>query len=151
MKKLALVCLVVAAAACGKKGSDKPKPIDLGSSGFTVDVPEGWEIDSPMKGFYDFKHQHGAPQIMESEMAVGNVDDAVKGQCEGRGEVQKGTLPGGGWWLTCKGESKMIKGVTTTQIVVRVPKDDKSSFDCHLETDQDPAPVLELCKSIKKK
>src|SRR5205809_251697 len=150
MKIITRSILVLAVlTACGKKGSDTAT-VDLGSSGFVVDVPSGWTVESPMKGFYSFKGGRGGPQIMESEMAPGAVDDGVKSQCEGRSDVQKGTV-GSGWWLTCKGESKMIKGVQTTVIVARLPKDDKTSFDCHLETDQDPALALGICKSIRKK
>jgi len=145
----ALLALILVAACGGKKGSDTAT-VDLGTTGFVVDVPSGWTVDSPMQGFYGFKGGRGGPQIMESQMAPGTVDDAAKTACEGRSDVQKGAV-GSGWWLTCKGESKMMKGVQTTMIVARIPKDDKSSFDCHLETDQDPAMALGICKSIRKK
>jgi hypothetical protein len=159
------IAVLMFAAACSK-GGDKDKggggggggettTVDLAASGYVVDVPKGWTVDSQMKGFYDFKDNghmaHGAPQIMESDMPAGTVDDAVKSECDGRTDVQKGTFGANGWWVTCKGESKMMKGLQTTQIKAVLPKDDKSSFDCHLETDKDPAAVLAICKSIRKK
>ncbi len=78
------------------------------------------------------------------------VDDAVKNHCDGRKDVQKGTLADG-IWVTCTGESKMLQGVTTTQILVEVKRGDKESFMCHLETDKDIAVPLGICKSIRKK
>ena len=145
-----LVAAAATAATACSKGGDSKATVALGQSGFVVDIPSDWKVETPMAGFYEFKGGRGAPQVMESPIGVGNVDDAVKGHCEGRTEIQKGTLPTG-FWLTCKGESQMIKGVTTTQILVRVAKDDKSSFDCHLETDRDPEFALGICKSIRKK
>ena len=53
--------------------------------------------------------------------------------------------------VSCKGESQMVKGVVTTTFVVELPKGDKASFDCHLETDKDPASAIAICKSIRKK
>jgi len=159
MKQTIVALVIVAACSKGgnkdKAGGGETQPVDLGTSGYVVDVPKGWTVESQMKGFYDFKDNghmaHNAPQVMEQDMAAGTLDDAVKGRCEGRTDIQKGTLPNNGWWLACKGESKMMKGVQTTQIEVVLPKDDKSSFDCHLETDQDPAQPLGICKSIRKK
>jgi hypothetical protein len=156
-----IIVVLLAAAACGKSdksssgggggGGGETATIALGDSGFTVDAPKGWTVESQMKGFYDFKGGRGGPQIMESQMPPGTLDDAVKNDCDGRTVTGKDALPGGGWWLTCKGESKMVKGVQTTKILARIPKDDKTTFDCHYETDQDPALALGICKSIKKK
>ena len=159
MKQTILALVILAACSKGgnkdKAGGGETAPVDLGTSGYVVDAPKGWTVKSEMKGFYDFEDSghmaHGAPQIMESDMAADKLDDAVKTECEGRTDVQKGTIGTNGWWLTCKGESKMMKGVQTTKIRAVVPKDDKSSFDCHLETDQDVAQPLGICKSIRKK
>ncbi len=138
-----------ALAACGKGGAST-HTVALGDSGFVVDIPSDWKVESPMKGFYELEGGRGGPQIMEAPVAAGTGEQMIKSACEGRTELKQGTLPGGGYWFTCKGESKMIQGVTTTRIGVAVPKDDKSSFDCHLETDRDPELALGICKSIRK-
>jgi hypothetical protein len=140
--------LIAIAAACGKGGGVETVP--LGETGYVVDVPKGWTIESEMKGFYGFKHQHGAPQIMESPIPAPSIDEIVKSRCEGREVVSKEALPSGGAIVTCKGESKMVKGITTTQIATYIPYGDKS-FSCHLETDRDPADAIAICKSIRKK
>ncbi len=76
-----------------------------------------------MKGFYELKdgahHAHGAPQILESSLEQGTLDELVKTECEGRTDMKKGELPGGFWVAF---------------------KDDKTALLCHLETDKDPAP-----------
>jgi hypothetical protein len=161
--KRSILLFAILVAACGSKkdggtsggGGGETQTVDLGTSGFVVDVPKGWTVETPMPNSYDFKDNghmaHGAPQIMEMQMPVGSLDETVKGRCEGRSDVQKGTLPGNGFWATCKGESKMMKGVQTTEIVAAVPKDDKTHFACDVETDKDPAGPLAICKSIRKK
>jgi hypothetical protein len=159
--KRSILFITILAAACGSKkdgssnGGGETEAVALGSSGFVADVPKGWTVNSDGPHFYDFKDggrtAHNAPQIMESEMPAGTVDDMAKSRCEGRSDIQKGTLPGNGFWVTCKGESKMMKGVQTTTVFVLVPKDDKAHFDCNLETDEDPARALAICKSIRKK
>jgi hypothetical protein len=156
MKMMIALGLCIA-AGCGKSDSSKSggggdtETVALGDSGFTVDVPKGWTVDAPMKGFYDFKGGRGGPQIMESEMGIGTLDETIKNHCDGRTVTGKDALPGGGYWLTCKGESKMVKGVQTTKVITRIPKDAKAVFDCHYETDQDADLALGICKSIKKK
>jgi hypothetical protein len=160
--KRSILLFAILAAACGSKkdtggssGGGETETVALGSSGFVVDVPKGWTVDTPMQHFYGFKDgghmAHNAPQISETEMSAGTVDDAVKSRCEGRSDVQKGTLAGNGFWVTCKGESKMVKGVQTTTMFVVVPKDDKTHFECNFETDKDPVGPLGICKSIRKK
>jgi hypothetical protein len=154
--KIWIAAALLAVVACSKKsgsegggGGGDTETVPLGSTGFVIDVPSGTKVESPMAGFYELKG-HGHPQIMESHSTAQSADEIVKTWCEGRTDVQKGTLTGGAW-VTCKGESKMMKGVTTTKIIVNVAKDAQSGFDCHLETDQDPAEALAICKSIRKK
>jgi hypothetical protein len=156
MKRFIVIACVLAACGKGDKGGGggggggETETVPLGTSGFVVDVPKGTKVDSPMQGFFDLKG-HGLPQIRTSHMAIGTLDDEVKQRCEGKTDVQKGTLPGGGYFYTCKGESKMMKGVQTTTVVSQIPIDDHSSLTCDTETDKDPAQVLAICKSIKKK
>src|SRR5438477_81161 len=99
-----LLALALFAAACGKS-APATDTVALGDSGFSIDVPKGWTVEVPMKGFYDFKasgrNAHGAPQIMESEMSLGTVDEAVKNHCEGLEVTGKDALPAGGYWVTC--------------------------------------------------
>lgn len=103
-----------------------------------------------MKGFYSFKGAHGAPQILDSPGAR-SADDIAKAECEGRTDVKKETLPNGaGAAVTCTGPSKAIAGVTTTKILVDIARP-SGGFLCHLETDQDPASALAICKSIRAK
>ena len=157
MKKLATLVLVVA-AACGSKDSDKgggggggKKTIDLGTTGFVVEVPEGCTLDAKMEGFFDFDGCRPSPQIMLSRMKASTADELEKSRCEGQTDVKKESLAGGGVLVTCKGPSKMMEGVTTTKIVAEIPKDDQSSFKCHFETDKDPTQVIDICKSVRKK
>ena len=152
MKQLSAILFVLVVGACGKGGSGaaKMKTVDLGDSGFVVDVPEGWSVQVPMKGFFDFKGGRPAPQIMVSPMKASSADEIVKGHCDGRADIKKEALPGGGAFVSCKGESKMMKGVTTTQIVAEIPNGEET-FKCHLETDKDVETVTKICKSIRKK
>lgn len=135
----------------GTGGSSAVPPTpSLGTTGYVVDVPKGWTIESPMDGFFELAGGRPHPQIMVSPIKPPSLDELVKSGCEGRTEVQKETLPGGGVFVSCKGESKMMKGVITTAFTVEVPYGDKG-FSCHLETDSDPAPAIAICKSIRKK
>ena len=155
MKQLSAILLsVLVVGACGKGGGgggEKLKTVDLGSTGYVIDVPDGWTVDVPMDGFFDFKGGRPTPQVMTMPTHVNTPDELVTSRCEGRTkDVKKETLPGGGSFVSCTGESKMIKGVTTTQIVVEVPKGDEK-FVCHLETDSKADLVAKICKSIRKK
>ena len=156
MKKLSAILFGLAlVGACGKKGggdsSPKMKTVDLGTTGFVVDVPEGWTVDVPMEGFFEFKGSRTAPQIMVSHGKASTADEIATSRCEGRTkDVKKETLPNGGAFVSCTGESKMVKGVTTTQIVAEIPNGDQS-FMCHMETDKDADVVAKVCKSIRKK
>jgi hypothetical protein len=154
MKKLSAVLLGLAlVGACGKGGDSGPKmkTLDLGTTGYVVDVPDGWSVEVPMDGFFEFKGGRPSPQIMVSPSKADTADDIATSRCEGRTkDVKKETLPSGGAFVSCTGESKMIKGVTTTQIVAEIPFGDKS-FTCHLETDKNVETVSKICKSIRKK
>jgi hypothetical protein len=159
MSKLTSSTLIVTAlatallcAACGKGGKHELAPLEIGATGYVVDAPKGWTVESPMKGFYSFKGGKG-PQIMESSVGVSPVDEVKKNHCGTRTIVDSGTLPNGGVFVACKGESEMIKGVTTTMIVVHVPyaNGDMKSLSCDYETDADPAETLAICKSMRKK
>jgi hypothetical protein len=88
---------------------------------------------------------------MQSSMSAPSVDEVVASRCEGRTVQVKEALPGGGAFVSCKGESKMIKGVQTTQIAAYVPMGEHESLMCHLETDKDVETVSKVCKSIRKK
>jgi|HubBroStandDraft_5_1064220.scaffolds.fasta_scaffold401139_2 hypothetical protein len=154
MSKLTASTLIVAAlafAACGKKQHELA-PLDLGTTGYVVDAPKGWTVDSQMKGFYSFKGGHG-PQIMESSLGVSPVDEVKQHHCGSRTVVDSGTLSNGGVFVACKGESEMLKGTTTTMIVVHVPYagGDMKSLSCNYETDSDPTDALAICKSMRKK
>jgi hypothetical protein len=152
MKQLS-VLLLGFLVACGKGGGGdtaKMKTVDLGDTGYVIDVPDGWTVDMPMKGFFDFKGGKPSPQVMISPTKASPVDELATDRCEGRKDIKKETLPGGGAFVSCTGESKMMKGVTTTQIVAEIPKGDES-FTCHLETDKDTETVAKICKSIRKK
>jgi len=154
MKKLSALLLglsVVAACGKGGGGAAKMKTVDLGDTGFVIDVPDGWSVEVPMKGFFDFKGGRPAPQVMVSPSKAQSADELVTSHCEGRTtDVKKETLPSGGAFVSCKGESKMVKGVQTTQIVAEIPNGEES-FMCHLETDKDVETVSKICKSIRKK
>ena len=153
MKQLSAVLLGLAlVGACGKGGDSGPKmkTLDLGTTGYVVDVPDGWTVEVPMDGFFDFKGGRPSPQIMTMHTKVNTPDDIATSRCEGRKDIKKETLPGGGSFVACTGESKMIKGVTTTQIVAEIPRGDEK-FTCHLETDQKVELVSKICKSIRKK
>jgi hypothetical protein len=157
MKKLATLAFIVA-AACGSKDKDSDKggggdkkTIELGTTGFVVDVPESCVLDAKMEGFFDFDKCRPSPQIMVSRMKASTADEIEKSRCEGQSDIKKESLAGGGVLVTCKGPSKMMEGVTTTKIVAEIPKDDQSSFKCHLETDKDADQVIAICKSIRKK
>ncbi|HEY1557381.1 MAG TPA: hypothetical protein VGF94_21245 [Kofleriaceae bacterium] len=147
-----LLALMVIAAACGK-GANKgveTETVALADTGYVVDVPKGWTVEVPMKGFYSFKGAHGAPQILDSPGAR-SADDIATAECAGRTDIKKETLPNGaGAAVTCAGPSKMVQGVTTTKILVDIARP-TGGFLCHLETDQDPASALAICKSIRKK
>jgi hypothetical protein len=148
--------IVLVAAACSKggggggAGSPATQTVALGTTGYVVDVPNGWTVESPMDGFFELEGGRPHPQIMRSPIKPQALDELVKSRCEGRTVLQKETLPGGGVLVSCKGESKMMKGVITTAFEVEIPYDDKS-WSCHLETDDDPAPAIAICKSIRKK
>ena len=155
MKKLATLVFVVA-AACGNKEPDKggaggKKTIDLGTTGFVVEVPESCTLDAKMEGFFDFDNCRPSPQIMVIKMKASHGDELEKSRCEGQSDIKKESLASGGVLVTCKGPSKMMEGVTTTKIAAVIPKDDQSSFRCHLETDKDVTQVIDICKSIRKK
>src|SRR4051812_19409462 len=114
MTKLSAIVLGVALlGACGKKADSGPKmkTVDLGTTGFVVDVPDGWSVEVPMEGFFEFKGSHSAPQIMVSHGKASSADELVTSRCEGRTkDVKKETLPSGGAFVSCTGESKMVKG-----------------------------------------
>src|SRR5580704_11917560 len=155
MSTLTSSTLIVTAlifAACGKSAKHELAPLDLGTTGYVVDAPKDWTIESPMKGFYSFKGGHG-PQIMESSLGVSPADDVKLHHCANRTVVDSGTLPNGGVFVACKGESEMLKGTTTTMIVAHVPYagGDMKSLSCNYETDTEPAEALALCKSMRKK
>ena len=155
MNRLTTLAFVLV-AACGSKDKEAAqaaakKTIDLGTTGCVVDVPEGCTLDAKMEGFFDFDRCRPSPQIMVSKMKASTADEIATSRCEGQGDIKKESLPNGGVLVTCKGPSKMMQGVTSTKIVAEIPKDDQSSFKCHFETDRDPAQVIEICKSIRKK
>lgn len=152
MNKTILVSLLFA-VACGKGGGGaaKMKTVDLGDSGYVIDVPDGWSVEVPMKGFFELKGGRPSPQLMQSPIAPPSLDELVANRCEGRTVQTKETLPGGGVFVSCKGESKMIKGITTTQIAAYVPMGEHESLMCHLETDKDVDTVSKICKSMRKK
>lgn len=153
MNKALLVSVILAVVACGKGGggSAKMKTVDLGDSGYVIDVPDGWSVEVPMKGFFDFKGGRPSPQVMQSPIPAPTPDELATNRCEGRTVQTKEALPGGGAFVSCKGESKMIKGVTTTQIAAYIPMGDRESLMCHLETDKDVETVTKICKSMRKK
>jgi hypothetical protein len=154
MKQLSAILLgvLLAGGACGKGGSSGPKTktVDLGTTGYVVDVPDDWKLDVPMDGFFDFDGRGSTPQIMTMPTKVNTPDELATSRCEGRKDIKKETLPGGGSFVACTGESKMVKGVTTTQVVAEIPKGDEK-FVCHLETDKDVDVVSKVCKSLRKK
>lgn len=154
MNKLSAMLLGLAlVGACGKGGDSGPKmkTLDLGTTGYVVDVPDGWTVEVPMDGFFEFKGGRPSPQVMISPTKASSADEIATSRCEGRTkDVKKETLAGGGAFVSCTGESQMIKGVTTTQIVAEIPMGDKS-FTCHLETDKNVDTVSKICKSIRKK
>ncbi len=154
MKMLSVVLVGMSmVAACGKDGGGaaKMKTIDLADTGFVVDVPDGWSAEVPMKGFVQFKGGHPSPQVMISKVKAQSADELVTSFCDGRTtDVKKEALPNGGAFVSCTGESKMMKGVRTTQIVVEIPSG-ADSISCHLETDKDVEMVSKICKSIRKK
>lgn len=152
MNKTLLVSLLFA-VACGKGGGGaaKMKTVDLGDSGYVIDVPDGWSVEVPMKGFFEFKGGRPSPQLMQSPIPAPTPDELAASRCEGRTVQTKEALPAGGSFVSCKGESKMIKGVTTTQIAAYVPMGESGSLMCHLETDKDVETVTKICKSMRKK
>jgi hypothetical protein len=150
-KRTLSVLLLGLAAACGSDGPGKLHTVDLGDTGFVIDIPEGWKVESPMKGFFDLEGGRPHPQIMISMSKANTVDELVaSSSCQGRTVVAKESLASGGAFVSCKGESRMMKGVTTTQIVAEIPKGDES-IRCHLETDKGVDMVSQICKSIRKK
>src|SRR5580698_1344266 len=128
MTKLpALAFAAVMLVGCSKKDGDgaskepaETETVALGTTGYVVDVPKGWTVEVPMDGFFELKGGRNKPQIMMTQSAASTPDELVKTYCDGRPDIQKGTLPGGGVWVACKGESKMVKGVQTTQIAVEI-------------------------------
>jgi len=151
-----IVYVVFAAAtvaACGKSKKPETAPADIGSTGYVVDVPAGWTVKMDMDRFYSVEGAGGSgPQIIDQPSgSPGTLDVDIKNLCDGRTDVHKDAIGKSGYWYTCKGESKMMKGVVTTKIAAIVPRDGQGFFDCHLETDEDPAQALAICKSIHKK
>ncbi len=144
---------LVTAAACGKgggAGSGKTKTVDLGTTGFVVDVPEGWSVKTDMEGFYSFEGGRPKPQVMVSPLAASSVDDLAK-QCEGQSDLVKEAIPTGGAFVSCKGPSKMLQGATTWKLEASIPKGENESFKCHLESDKDITVASKICKSVRKK
>jgi hypothetical protein len=164
--KHSILLLAILAAACGSKkdkggsssGGGETQTVDLGTSGFVVDIPKGWTVDTSRQGWYDFKEggqiAYGAPHIMEMPGQIDAVNpdhpdlvSMIESRCSHLSDVQKGTLPGSGFWVTCSDtERRML-----TEVFAVVPEDEKKHFECSAETDKDPASPLAICKSIRKK
>ena len=120
-----------------------PRPelqtVELGATGYVIDVPKGWTVESPMSGFYELKGGHPHPQIITAPAPPSDLETLAKNTCDGRRDVRKEHLPGGGVLVACEGA-----------FVVEIPKGDRASFDCQLESDQDPATAIAICTSIRK-
>jgi hypothetical protein len=144
---LAALC----AAACSKSGSTKMKTVDLGDTGYVIDVPDDWSVESPMKGFFELKGGRPHPQIMTTPEPPSTIDELAKSTCEGQKDIVKETLPGGGVAVTCTGPSEIGEGRTTTKLAVEIPKGQHSSFDCIVESDKNIDLPTKVCKSIRKK
>lgn len=146
------LCLIVACKSGKSTGGDgdKMKTIDVGDTGFTIEVPADWTIETPMKGFYGFKPGRGTPQIMEFSGSPETPEGMAAQHCEGRTVTRQETLGNGGVLVSCKGPSKMMQGVTTTKVVVEVPAGNVS-LRCHYETDHLAGLIEKVCSSLRKK
>jgi hypothetical protein len=126
--------------------------IPIGSTGFVVDVPAGWTMQESMAGIYEFRladGHPGGPMIVEARDAPpGSVDEHAPRRCEGRAELQTGTLTGG-WWLACKGDTSASKDKQLTFILSEVASGDLT-VECAITTAR-PIVPLAVCKSIRKK
>src|SRR5262245_60857030 len=154
MKILLAISFALAVSACGKKGgapATETKP--LGDSGFVVDAPKSWTVDSPMKGFYGFGKATVLQIMQSSSPPPANVDELVERKCKDQNDVTKESLPSGGFFVQCKGPSKMIKGFTTTKIQAVIPTKDGQSIECGLETDKDDEvkTAAGVCRSLRLK
>jgi hypothetical protein len=172
-KRAVVVFVIVAVAACAKHdkntdtdtdktkdkagvgggGDGKPQTLAIGDSGFVVDVPAGWTLNEDRKGMYTVKLPTHHGLHIEEETFPASKPEELAEPCQERGRTiaTSEALPSGGAVVTCKGESTVAKGVMMTMVHVSIVKDAKSSFSCFIDTEDDPAAVLGVCKSIRKK
>lgn len=161
-----VVIALLAGAACSKKssgpaqgggggGDGKPQTLAIGDTGFVVDVPAGWVIKENQKGMFlasgNLGDKHRAVHIEEATFAASKPDELAGTACDGRKVATSEALPAAGAALTCTSASTAVQGVTMTLVTASIPRDANSSFSCFEETDHDPAPLLTICKSIRKK
>ena len=158
-----LVIALVAIGACHKKssgqapaaGDGKPQTLPIGDTGFVVDVPAGWSLKENQKGMFVASggtgNAHRVVHVEEAAFAASKPDELAGTACDGRKVATSEALPTGGAVLTCTSASTAVQGVTMTLVTASIPRDANSSFSCFDETDQDPAPLVAVCKSIRKK
>jgi hypothetical protein len=160
MMRIAIAALVVA-AACGKgsgSSSEKIETKPIGKTGFVVDAPADWTVKQEMDVFYTAKGPgHGdEAQIAADWPMPSSLDEMVSSACgkEPQQDVKKENLPGGGFYVQCKGPSKgiQIKGQTiiTTKIQSSVPMGSGKAIRCSWETDRDAATIAAVCRSLRK-
>lgn len=150
--RLCSASLVAALAlACGRSGQPTEEKA-LGHSGYVVDAPRSWTVETEVHSFYTIRgsEQLGV-QITESFAMPPSVEELASQVCSGQKAVQE-TLPGGGFFVQCKGAGRGT-GPATTRIEAVVPAGDGKSLRCHLETDREAAAAAaaSICRSLRRK
>jgi hypothetical protein len=150
MKTLIALAWLLAACHQTDAGAGKTETVPLGKTGFVLDVRKGSEVNESPNDVFRITSPKTAEiaHFYVSVDRLGTLDDAVKRNCGGRSDLEQGSLPGGGTWMTCVGKTELV---SVTYVLVRVPIDQHSAFNCTADQIDDLVrPVLAICKTIRK-
>ena len=150
--------VVVLTAGCKKSapadGPDQPpEPKPIGDTGGYVDAPANWRVTEDGKISYRVGLGQGR-QVFITEMAwvVKSPEDYYLAECS-RYAVAPGikqTTPAGAYYIQCKtrGTDRAGKAIDLTTVRSIVKVGDKA-LRCRFETPDDPAKLIEVCKSLR--